>query len=282
MPSAIGIPQSAFTLVELLVVITIIVVLVALLVPAMEEAVYQAELAVCAGRLDSAAVGLTQYAMESKRSYPDRQGPRDPTLQWNQPLIANRMYDDRPAIFAAVRPAYLLDPLAPQPNIETDVPDNYITCNYDLWFGWNYIPEKQPGMDRIGDRFSFNGRAYNLLISDNDTITGNDLSSPDQRYEGSTHPDRDGVMLKQGPYNDAVNPWPFWNLHGAFATWATWTSQAQGKPRGRLDLNYAFDDTSVQRVVGSERDDPRMDNLPSHNMGRPDSLQGRRLQVPRP
>ena len=42
--------QSAFTLVELMVVITIIVLLLALMMPALDKAVYQAELASCMTR----------------------------------------------------------------------------------------------------------------------------------------------------------------------------------------------------------------------------------------
>src|ERR1043165_1931025 len=52
----------AFTLIELLVVITIIVVLLALLTPALDKAMYQAELAVCGANLRAIANGAIPYA----------------------------------------------------------------------------------------------------------------------------------------------------------------------------------------------------------------------------
>ena len=63
-------PRPAFTLIELLVVITIIVVLLALLTPAVDRAIYQAELTVCGTRLKGIATGNLAYAADNKRSYP--------------------------------------------------------------------------------------------------------------------------------------------------------------------------------------------------------------------
>jgi prepilin-type N-terminal cleavage/methylation domain-containing protein len=57
MESVIG-----FTIVELLVVITIIVVLLALLMPGLDRAIYQAELAVCGSRLKSLGAAVSTYA----------------------------------------------------------------------------------------------------------------------------------------------------------------------------------------------------------------------------
>src|SRR5688500_13745385 len=61
-----------FTIVELLVVITIIVILLALLMPGMDRAIYQAELAVCAAKLDAVSSGTTLYALNHRRAYPYR------------------------------------------------------------------------------------------------------------------------------------------------------------------------------------------------------------------
>src|ERR1041385_4304760 len=62
----------AFTLIELLVVVTIIVILLALLVPSLDRAVYQAELAACAAQQRGVATGSITYAAHYSRSYPYR------------------------------------------------------------------------------------------------------------------------------------------------------------------------------------------------------------------
>lgn len=78
----------AFTLVELLVVVTIIVVLLSLLAPAMDTAIYQAELAVCGTSQRATAAGAIAYAMGSARRYPDRAGVRE-RAAWNPAWIYN-------------------------------------------------------------------------------------------------------------------------------------------------------------------------------------------------
>ena len=66
--------HNAFTLIELLVVITVIVILLALLAPALDQAIYQAELAVCGSKLRAVATSALSYAVESKRHFPHRPG----------------------------------------------------------------------------------------------------------------------------------------------------------------------------------------------------------------
>src|SRR5688500_5173230 len=62
----------ALTMVELLVVVTIVVVLLSLLAPAMDKAIYQAELAVCGSRLKSLSTAARTYTAGNKRAYPYR------------------------------------------------------------------------------------------------------------------------------------------------------------------------------------------------------------------
>ncbi|MBI1337354.1 MAG: DUF1559 domain-containing protein [Phycisphaera sp.] len=64
-------PQPrAFTLVELLVVITIVVLLVALLLPAFEKARYIARLTQCKSNLRQLTIAHTTYALDSRKWYP--------------------------------------------------------------------------------------------------------------------------------------------------------------------------------------------------------------------
>src|SRR5207253_2093486 len=55
----VHIHRNGFTLIELLVVVTVIVALLAMLAPALDKAVYQAELAVCAANLRTIASAAT-------------------------------------------------------------------------------------------------------------------------------------------------------------------------------------------------------------------------------
>ena len=61
-----------FTLIELLVVVTIIVILLAILVPALEKAVYQAQMAKRGANMKGIANSVSIYTFDFKRNYPVR------------------------------------------------------------------------------------------------------------------------------------------------------------------------------------------------------------------
>lgn len=62
--------RSKFTLVELLVVIAIITILAALLLPALQSAIYQAKIVNCMSNQKQQGVGLTGYCNDNRRYYP--------------------------------------------------------------------------------------------------------------------------------------------------------------------------------------------------------------------
>lgn len=74
---AVTVKRHDFTLVELLVVIAIISVLAALLLPALQHALYATRQAACANNLKQLAVGLLTYAGENNDYYPKNGATRN-------------------------------------------------------------------------------------------------------------------------------------------------------------------------------------------------------------
>jgi prepilin-type N-terminal cleavage/methylation domain-containing protein len=256
-----GIQRTGFTLVELLVVITIIVVLLALLVPALDRAIYQAELAVCGAQLKGIAGGATTYALDHKRSYPYRDAVHNPEIANYQPAqltwrAPDFNYDDRQKLRPYMPIAAFNCPLAGKFDPDTQDPDSFVYSNYLLWFGYMYTqtstdlpPElpvlpgpttqraPQPGMLRLGNRWRFGNYTFTLLANDQEFWS----------WAGAwnAHPDREG-NLSNNVLNDepAVHFVPAKNPNGKYAT-----SYWGGQPRGSSDINYADADGSVTRFV---------------------------------
>jgi len=282
----VGNMRHGFTLVELLVVITIIVVLLALLAPALDQAIYQAELAVCASNLDVIAGGTVTYAMHHKRLYPDRpsrtsNGSNRPgDVYWGQ----NEMKDDRAILKTFLNlNAALNDPLIRPIDIEGSKPDSVLVVPYALYFGWGYDKANfgDKVMRRLGDRWTYttpgSGRstveAFSVLASDWDGNIG-----AGQEWNQSSHPDRDGTMenytIQDEIFTGVLVPRPF-----TFTVW-------RGARRGLIDTNYAFDDGSVERFNGVPWDaggaagtDQRLVRVHQADNRRDDS--DARLRVPR-
>lgn len=240
--------QIGFTLIELLVVVTIIVVLLALLVPAMDKAIYRAELAVCGARQKGVVNAVGAYAVENNRLYPYRptQGPSGGVKRPN--YIEEGALDDRPALTRALGSLdILLDPLSGGINIDdapTD-PNAYVVANYELWFGVQYATAQGGrGMRKIGDRLEWDGERFSVLVSDEDAIlVGTGLHAG--------HPDSNGLMLHgaiQAAPDDQYNS-------GGKYTLSRWYTNNGQITRGTLDTNYAFDDGAVLRYHGVTYDE---------------------------
>ena len=271
----------AFTLVELLVVVSIIVVLLALLAPALDQAVYQAELAVCGARVRSIASGAIAYTGDYRRFYPRRPVIENRGLPPNGWLniAGNAQLDDRP-IFSNHIPinAGLNCPLNGLAlDIAGSAATTYTYSSYDLWFGFRF--EGLAGMRRLGDRLEAAHQVltdaqgkplikrYGLLAADVSEVL---------RFAGtgtSNHPDEArhwSHMRRQ----DAPPPW-----NANIDITGAW--YLGNMSRGPLDLNYAYQDGSVVRVRGVQfapADETRMDYIPG--WARPSAGEGRERQVP--
>lgn len=241
-----AVSKRAFTLVELLVVITIIVILLALLVPAMDQAIYQADLALCGSKLHAIANGAVTYTQSNKRRWPDRPARRSNGS--NRPIDLyfglNQLHelDDRRILKQFISINKTLNcPLVKPIDIEGSNVNGFCASTYGLYFGWGYGPARNGDreMRKLGDRWTFTQgsppavTSFNVLCSDWDGIYTNN----DQNI--STHPDSTGQMA---PYHRQDQDGAGWFGTATFSAWAA----VQRPP---IDENFAFDDGSVIRVT---------------------------------
>ncbi len=258
--------KSAFTLIELLVVVAIIAVLLALLMPALDQAVYQAELAVCGTRLNGVASGALGYAVDYKRQYPYRKGVFNCAKGWwlakeltdpdyyrglnNGVGVGtawgsdpNARIDDRPMLMPYIPLKLLVDPLSPSLDLSLEASPNlsYIVASYDLRFSWKFAAESP--MSKLGSRWTFGGQSFSILASDRDRCSRNNNVL-------TTHPDRKDYLVPQLGINGSAGGW-------TITRWIAPVYPIGGTiDRGELDMNFAYDDGSVRRFNNIGLADP--------------------------
>lgn len=248
-----------FTLVELLVVITIMVVLLSLLAPAMDQAIYQAELAVDAAQLGSIGRGVLTYAAANQRRYPvqprvqknDEQaqpndlaagfigGPTDNDMR----SILNTMFDLK----------IMVDPLCPKVDLDTrqgGANVQLVMGTYCLWFGWTYRDHR--GMFKIGDRFEWDGPS--AVGGADSRLARFDLLASDRHHlkvRGETqasHPDKSGLLRPLQLQDSTDNPWLPQGFQVTFSAWFRAGNEPSPDTHGPMDMNYLHDDGSVSRI----------------------------------
>jgi hypothetical protein len=271
----------AFTLVELLVVITIIVVLLALLTPALDTAIYQAELTACGARLKAFGTGVTVYAVDYRRHYPYRPwvftGARRPNHFWsrNGGVFGS---DERVTIrpYVARMNDQVQCPFNKQMNLDqggsTDPASesNAVYTSYYLMYGWGYhgggVTEK--AMLRLGDRFTYTSPgdgsqpavvdSFDILVSDYDMF-----NTTNKKSIVGSHPDQGtGAIMFQYAIEDIS--WATFatgvQATGTIITISRWATGNVGQ-RAPIDMNFARADGTVDRLtqVVFERPDGRPD-----------------------
>lgn len=231
----------AFTLVELLVVITIVVILLALLAPAMDKAIYQAELAVCGADYRTLGAAVATYAAGNKRYYPIRKGIQNlssvrPSLLYGGDLRVNA-FDDRPLLrtFLSIN-KHLQCPLSLDVDLETRDPASWVYGDRNLWFGWQFRSGARPykGMLKVGDRFEWNTDFFGVLASDLVVI------NHEKNGSHGEHPDYETMISAALQDADGVAGAGFAGKN----TVAIWWGR---KERGPIDKNILYDDLSVTR-----------------------------------
>lgn len=241
----------AFTLIELLVVVTIITVLVSMLVPAVEQAMYQAKLAACSANMKTVAFAANNYAQDNQQHYP----ARHKEYSWDA-LHIRANYDgnffDLRATFAPYMAlASFLDPMLGGIDLsdQANRPQVLLFANFNIYTGLELGNNpRRPAMEKVGQRFEWTdtltdpgaGHDYEFNV-----IAGDRNMYWNDRWSASSHSDR-GVLR-----NGALQDHPEHNV--TISYWA-----ADGGDHAPMDLNYAYTDGSVQRYGGVIKNDERM------------------------
>lgn len=261
----------AFTLIELLVVVTIIVVLLALIAPAMDAAIYRAELTICATNQKGIASAMTVYATGHNRFLPYNKSLANNTT-WHAPLIklasAN---NDMRQVLSPYLPLQkiLFDPMIKPQDIETDaIAQMY--GNYSLWNFWKWAPAVDPNsraQRKLGDRFTY----YDGVLERQYSW---DVLACD--FMRAVNPMTDGKYWTNHPTKSDTSSL-FRTAPGAANQYTFWISTVP--KRDLVDFNVARQDGSVETLADVEADDERLAHPTEFNTSRQTGLPGLQAEV---
>jgi hypothetical protein len=280
----------AFTIIELLVVVTIIVVLLALLAPALDKAVYQAELAVCASRLKGIGTASFMYAQDQRRFYPSRPAH----YAWDALIMRHPNVDPQYAADDSepkapwdIRPLFepymsldqLVDPAGGK--IKLDDANNgkvggatglrgdvHIYSNYLVYTGWKASQKPisifNQRLAKLGDTWTFTEKLDGADSQYNFSILAADLAAParGQGWALSSHAYLSGdyffeqYQAQDAAPNDTYNPVLGGKFVLTFSYWLDSNGFGWNEPMG--DYNYAYTDGSVRRRDGVRYSDDSM------------------------
>ena len=252
-----------FTLLELLVVVTVIVILLALVTPALNQAMYRAELVVCSARLRAIVSGAQTYAVQYRRHYPYRSGGDGNNGAYERFSVHDTVNDDRPELrgFLSLN-EHLNDPLSPgEIDVEGSLDTSWIILPYDLYFGTRIAGHA--GMFRLGDRWSWTVPGQgNTARSQHFTTLASDYSWTTNVSNGfASHPDSDGILQKDLRQDSKDTTGLFFRTTNAGLVTTTLSRWFQpGPQRGLVDLNYGFADGAVEPYNGLRWNESELTN----------------------
>jgi type II secretory pathway pseudopilin PulG len=189
---------GAFSLIELLVVVTIIVVLLALLTPALDRAIQQTELTVCAAQQNQLVKIFNTWAVENKRKFPA--GTRDNDNYEHTPWVSTKFVN---IVIAAAgnNKTYRAAPwgIVPRMLIDPAYKDFGYRNDTGWVIGYNYLGG-HPMLDKA-NQTQTNAKAWHSPISLSNQGTGDILSCWNA---WSTGIDRNSAlsMVDRGPHRN--------------------------------------------------------------------------------
>ena len=254
--------RRAFTLVELLVVISIAAVLLSLLFPALKQARRRALLVACLHNLRQSGVAVMTYAADHDGLFPRRWD-----FTWDIGTVApstlaqlgpREDHDLRVQLdpYTAIEETFLC-PLVKRVDLTLVAPRLEVDGSYNMWFGWppeirSSSNESSPGMEgglrRLSDEFIYRGRRFTVLMGDREAIN---LA---YRVTATSHP-------ALGVATPGVADGEFLGSNQRVFSFY----EGVETPDTRFDLNFMFTDGHAEliRDIWRRRDD-RMLAVPTH------------------
>ena len=238
--------HRAFTLIELLVVITIITILTSMLMPALENARYQAKLAVCGARLRQVGLGLSTYTIEYDGWYPYRRIMGFTLIKYDNVNI-----DDRPVLRPYLPLNFMTCPLSPLSGVDLDKTDERaVYLGYELIVGAELVQnDMTTRLWKTSDVPEYNGMKFDIMASDCEKFYHD---SRGYLYL-SSHPDRGERRLRLKVWRSDYSM-SRWVPGGGYPNWLP----SPAVIRGKLDRNFLHTDVSVSRLTNLDfPNDPR-------------------------
>lgn len=241
--------RKMFTLIELLIVISIIAILAAMLLPALSRVKYKAKLVVCMNNQKQIATGATLYASENSGRWPHRGGYDLATntytsgTSWSSSLFCTEGtgFDDRP-LFKELFPINETQCPFPEPldlaNFAGTSAKKKAIGGYGFHFGWKYV--NSTPMVKMTENMVVGGSEFDIIVYDftHDAVN---------RWARSAHPDYGTNSMQL--------------LQGSQALWSRYLLSGTHR-RGPVDLNFTRKDGSVFGVRSVKANDPRMKKVP--------------------
>ncbi|MBI1375080.1 MAG: hypothetical protein GC159_20365 [Phycisphaera sp.] len=259
----------AFTIVELLVVMSIIVLLLALLLPSARRARYVAKFATCASQQRQIGVGVMIYTNDYMTQYPYRKvafgsNPRHSKLAFN---AKSGGPDDRPMLRRYLDINFMVCPFSPLEGVQSlDDSDHIdIHSSYEMYFGgpivrgdaetWNMKISDHPllpDLDTSGGYWQKQRYEHKILLADMDwayfAIHQQQTSHPDFYTGLLQFEHRDHHLASQVTTHHTMTMW--WN---------------PVYERGAIDRNFLYKDGSVQPIYNLDMNDARLVRIPAMN-----------------
>ena len=236
--------NKCFTILELLIVITILLILIALLLPVLHKVKRKTKNTLCVSNMRQSALAILSYAKNNNNYYPRRSV--DSSYWSTRELIRYNNSDDRTLLEDYVDNWKVMNCSFTEPSHQAvkDSNSSNIHFSYEMYFGSyirTYAPES--GLLKIGDTATYNNNDFSILIADHDLVRKG-------RYWRSAHPD----------YSPQILTYKSVDTDNLFCV--RWRI-AEGNVRSYVDRSFLRDDGSVFSLTELEPADDRLVELSS-------------------